>query len=318
MSLLYYKILKEDGDKLLQENSDFILLDSPIVLQTVTTEAVTVIKSDIATGNGTITDAGGETADKRGVVWHTSTHGDPGNVAPAASSYTGKTEESGDFNTGAFTEVMTGLLRNTTYYVRAYSHNSAGYKYGNEVNFATIQFTDPGNIYSSNNVYATLAATSGVLTVEISKDAGANYLVAKTVTFTASDTLQTVGNGSSELWGSSFTRADMVDANFRVRLSHGNISQVYKTFGFTTGTDILTGIEVAIEGNWNTPTLSLDLLEVKIYYGSSVLPVQSGSQAYASDGRKNGEGGGAGTGVLVFYDGAGHWCAVDTGITVAA
>jgi hypothetical protein len=39
--------------------------------------------------------------------------------------------------------------------------------------------------------------------------------------------------------------------------------------------------------------------------------------AYASNGRKNGEGGGAGTGVMVFDDGT-AWRACDTGATVAA
>ena len=43
----------------------------------------------------------------------------------------------------------------------------------------------------------------------------------------------------------------------------------------------------------------------------------AGDLAFASNGRKNGEGGGSGTGVLVFYDGT-AWRAVDTGATVAA
>lgn len=43
----------------------------------------------------------------------------------------------------------------------------------------------------------------------------------------------------------------------------------------------------------------------------------AGDLAYASDGRKAGEGAGAGTGVLVFRDGT-AWRAVDTGATVAA
>lgn len=42
-----------------------------------------------------------------------------------------------------------------------------------------------------------------------------------------------------------------------------------------------------------------------------------GQRAFASDGRKAGEGAGLGSGVLVFSDGA-HWIAVDTGATVAA
>lgn len=317
MALVYYKILKEDGDDILKEDSDFLLLDSPVVLPTTTTQAVSAIISHTATGNGTITDVGGEECSKRGIVWSTSTHGDPGNVAPTSSDYESKIEENGTFNTGAFTGAITGLLRNTAYYVRAYCWNNAGYKYGGEVNFTTIQFTDPTNIYSSNDAYTTLAAISGVLTVELSKDAGANWQSALTQTYDGTDTLRTYGTGSTELWGTSWTRANMTDANFRIRLSHNNISQVYKTFGFTTGTDILTGIEVAIEGKYAASTLSLDHLKIKIYYGTSVLPVQVGSQAFASNGRKAGEGAGAGTGLLVYYDGS-NWIASDTGSTVAA
>jgi len=49
------------------------------------------------------------------------------------------------------------------------------------------------------------------------------------------------------------------------------------------------------------------------------LPTMSrvGQTAYTSDGRKVGEGAGAGTGVLVFYDGI-AWRACDSGQTVSA
>jgi len=43
----------------------------------------------------------------------------------------------------------------------------------------------------------------------------------------------------------------------------------------------------------------------------------AGDSAYANDGRKAGEGGGSGTGVLAFYDGS-NWIACDTGATLAA
>lgn len=43
----------------------------------------------------------------------------------------------------------------------------------------------------------------------------------------------------------------------------------------------------------------------------------AGDYAFASDGRKNSETAGHGTGVLVFSDGS-HWVAVDTGTPVAA
>lgn len=48
------------------------------------------------------------------------------------------------------------------------------------------------------------------------------------------------------------------------------------------------------------------------------LPTALGGEiAFATDGRKNGEGAGSGTGVLVFHDGT-AWRACDTGATAAA
>lgn len=284
---------------------------------TVTTQAVSSVAATTATGNGNITSTGNTTPDKRGVVYSTTSHSDPGNTAPASSVYESVSESTGSFSTGAFTQSLTGLVSRTTYYARAYAHNALGYSYGSEVSFTTIGFTNPGNVYASDNVYATLAASSGDLTVELSKDGGTNYHNALVKTFNGSDSLLTYGNGATELWGTSWTRADMVDSLFRIRVSQGNISQVYKTFGFTTGSDTLTGIEVAIEAKFATSTISIDLIKVKIYYGTSILPVQAGSTAYASNGRKNGEGAASGTGVLAFYDGT-AWRAVDTGATVAA
>jgi hypothetical protein len=288
-----------------------------IALPTVTTQAVSSILTTSATGNGNITVTGGENCTKRGFVWATSSKSLPGNVIPGSSGYTSSVEETGSFSTGAFTGSITGLTSRVIYYVRSYSYNSAGYSYGDEVSFTSLGFTNPANMYSSNDTYTTLAAISGVLSVEVSKDAGVNWQTPKTVTFTSSDSVQTCGTGTTELWGSTFTRADMVDAKFYIRLSHNGISQVYKTFGFATGGELLTGIEVSIEGKYASSTISLDHLKVKIYYGTSILPVQAGSQAYASNGRKAGEGGGAGTGLLVYYDGT-NWIASDTGATVAA
>jgi hypothetical protein len=57
--------------------------------------------------------------------------------------------------------------------------------------------------------------------------------------------------------------------------------------------------------------------QVPSYAVASLPAGAAGDTAYASDGRKAGEGGGSGTGVLVFYDGS-NWIAVDTGATVAA
>lgn len=104
---------------------------------TVTTQAVSDITEISATGNGTITDTGGENVTDRGVVWSTSSHGDPGDTNPASSDYEAFNNESGSFSTGAFTRDITSLSASTTYYVRAYASNSEGYSYGSEVSFTT-------------------------------------------------------------------------------------------------------------------------------------------------------------------------------------
>ncbi len=100
-----------------------------ITLATVTTQAVSNIGEINAIGNGTITDIGYEHCSKRGVCWNTT--GSP-TVADDTS------EETDSFGTGAFTRLMTGLTSGTTYYVKGYAFNSAGYSYGGEVEFTTI------------------------------------------------------------------------------------------------------------------------------------------------------------------------------------
>ncbi len=115
---------------------------------TVTTEAVSDIGSTTATGNGTITDTGGENCIARGVCWSTSPAPD---VDDSKSSFTGS------FSTGPFTASMTGLSPNETYYVRAYALNFGGYGYGDEVSFTTDPLYDWGDAPDPD--YPTLLAS---------------------------------------------------------------------------------------------------------------------------------------------------------------
>ncbi|GAJ05130.1 unnamed protein product, partial [marine sediment metagenome] len=84
----------------------------PVVAPTVTTQAVTDIDTETATGHGNITDNGGENCSKRGVCWNTT-----GNPTVDDS----KSGEEGSFGTGAFTRPMTGLNPGQHYYVKAYA-----------------------------------------------------------------------------------------------------------------------------------------------------------------------------------------------------
>lgn len=97
-------------------------------IPTVTTNPITNITSTTATSGGNVTNSGGANVTARGVCWSTS-H----NPTVSGNHTTNGT------GTGSFTSSITGLLANTTYYVRAYATNSAGTAYGSEVGFTTSQ-----------------------------------------------------------------------------------------------------------------------------------------------------------------------------------
>jgi hypothetical protein len=111
----------------------------PVVTPTVTTQSATNIATTSCTGNGNITDTGGENNDKRGFVYGNTSKSAPGNVAPGSSGYDAYAEDSaGGYGTGAFTKAISSLTAGTKYYMRAYSHNSVGYAYGSEIEFTTL------------------------------------------------------------------------------------------------------------------------------------------------------------------------------------
>ncbi|MBA7582463.1 hypothetical protein ES708_24391 [subsurface metagenome] len=104
--------------------------DLIVTAPTVTTQAVSSIGTTTATGNGNITDLGYENCSKRGICWNTS---------PNPTIANDKSEETDSFGTGAFSRPMTGLTPGQHYYVRAYAYNSAGYGYGAQVEFTTLE-----------------------------------------------------------------------------------------------------------------------------------------------------------------------------------
>ena len=114
---------------------DQVVFDVVVVtIPTVTTQAVSDIEQTTATGNGTITDDGGDAGATRGMCWDTSAT--PVITDSHATNGTGE---------GAYTVAMTGLVAGTHYYVRAYATNSEGTSYGSEVEFDTLEagYTSP-------------------------------------------------------------------------------------------------------------------------------------------------------------------------------
>ncbi|MBQ9508169.1 MAG: T9SS type A sorting domain-containing protein [Bacteroidales bacterium] len=102
-----------------------------LTFPSVTTSMVSNITDNFATCGGNVTFDGGATV-TAGVCWSTT------QTPTIADNHTN--DGSG---TGIFTSIITGLVPNTTYYVRAYATNSVGTAYGNEVCFTTTHYGQP-------------------------------------------------------------------------------------------------------------------------------------------------------------------------------
>ena len=111
-------------------------------LTIVTTTEVTDITAISAISGGNITSDGGSAITARGVCWSTN---------PNPTIEDNKTTDG--TGVGSFTSNITGLVGNTTYYVRAYATNKAGTSYGISKSFTAkdgVSFTDSrdGNTYN--------------------------------------------------------------------------------------------------------------------------------------------------------------------------
>jgi len=116
-------------------------VDYTIIGPPVTTNAMSAISSTRARANGNITSTGGADPDIRGFVYDTMSHPLPGSIAPSSTLYGFNTSESGTFTTGAYNLDLVNISTATTYYVRAFTHNSGGYAYGEEVTFTSLNAT---------------------------------------------------------------------------------------------------------------------------------------------------------------------------------
>lgn len=93
---------------------------------------------------GITTDLGNPVVTERGLCW---------SALPNPTTADSKAIDGGV--TGAFTPfTITGLIPNTTYYLRAYATNINGTDYGNEVSFTTDFKDIDGNVYHAVNIGA--------------------------------------------------------------------------------------------------------------------------------------------------------------------
>lgn len=97
----------------------------PVQPPTVETTSATNISETAATINGLIIDDGGEAIDERRFDW--------GTTSSCSDGWTSDVTVNGD----SFSYQLTGLQPDTTYYFRAWAHNSAGWGNGDVLSFIT-------------------------------------------------------------------------------------------------------------------------------------------------------------------------------------
>lgn len=115
----------QSGDAFYQAAADVSrTLTVGATLPAVSTVSVVPVTPTTATSGGANVWDGGSTVTERGVCWSTS---------PNPTVANSKTLDGS--GTGSFTSSITGLVGNTTYHVRAYAKNSAGYGYGGNTTF---------------------------------------------------------------------------------------------------------------------------------------------------------------------------------------
>ncbi len=95
------------------------------------TNPVTNITASSANMGGNITDEGGTVILEKGICWATT---------PAPTTSNNYFVVAAGTGTGNFTANITGLLPNTTYYVRSYAKNAFAAKYGGEISFSTAGY----------------------------------------------------------------------------------------------------------------------------------------------------------------------------------
>ncbi len=146
-----------------------------IVLQlaTVSTTAASGVSYSTAMSGGNVTNDNGAPVTSRGICWGTTSL-----PTTADSHYS----EAGGL--GSFATQLSGLVSNTTYYVRAFAVNGGGISYGNEVSLTTLTMVAPALTTTAiSGISSNLAGSGGVITTD-----GGSAITAKGVCWSLNPT----------------------------------------------------------------------------------------------------------------------------------
>jgi hypothetical protein len=201
-------------------------------LPTVTTNDIIVFTYSSATVSGNVTADGNVAVTENGVFWGTSQNPEAtGTKLPIGNG------------TGVFSDNLSGLTSNTTYFVKAYATNNIGTAYGNQVSFTTstvkIMFIENYNKFIEIPVSAGQLVEIKVSNSIYSQDVSLAYDDPMLLgIFGASD-----GQDGSEFVGKLFEGTNYYNSNPQTWsfVSNSNTSKIWVAAFGITQTDNLHG-----------------------------------------------------------------------------
>jgi len=125
------------------------------ILPTLTTTAASTITINGLTTGGNISNDGGNIISYRGICWST-----------IANPTTNDNKILNGTGSGTFTNTISGLNANTTYYARAFAINSSGTAYGNQITITTSTLVAGTSYLGGKIAYIFVAADPGYITGE--------------------------------------------------------------------------------------------------------------------------------------------------------
>ena len=246
------------------DNTQWVFDGAP----TITTQDVTNIGTNSATGNGNITDLGNPNPTAHGVCWNTT-------GTPTISD---NTDDTGAATaTGAFTANITGLTPGTAYHVRAYATNSNGTTYGSDRTFTTSSATAP--------TLSSFSPTSGGTGTSVTIT-GTNFTGATSVNFGGTAASSFTVNSATQITamvGSGSTGKVTVTTPGSTATSTGDFTYTAVTVG-TYYVDIVSGND-SNDGSAAHPWKTLHHAISQINGGSTgtyVLHVALGTYSFAN------------------------------------